>query len=117
MIRALIIAAGIILAARPAPAQQASASTLNEETLHAYAVRMLAEQKAKAEPMPLPALDPFPPDPQPVAPPPKPKAEPPPAPPPVMVAMRARGRVEYNLCSRFGMHKVQVDRWRWRCRR
>ena len=65
----------------------ASASTLSEETLHAYAMRMLAEQKAKAEPMPLPALDPFPPDPQPVEPP-KRKADPPPAPPPVMVAMR-----------------------------
>ena len=114
MIRALIIAAGVILAAHPAPAQQASASTLSEETLHAYAMRMLAEQKAKAEPMPLPALDPFPPDPKPVEPP-KRKADPPPA-PPVMVAMRSRP-IERNVCSRFGMHKVYSGRWRWNCRR
>lgn len=110
-IRTVLVAAGLILVCRPALAQ---AATLSEDALRAYALRQIAiEQKAKVEPMPLPSLDLFPPDPPPD--PPKPKADP--APPPVMIAMRATPRVERGFCSRFGMHKVQLDRWRWRCRR
>ena len=124
----VVIAAAMILAVRhvPVEGQMARAEpAISEEALRAYGLRQIAVDalKAKVEPMPLPTLDPFPPDPPPVDLPERPTTTPPPkvappSPPPTMVAMRSRGRsIEYNVCSRFGMHKVQLDRWRWHCRR
>jgi hypothetical protein len=117
-----VIAAAMILAVRHVPVEQQMAHAepaISEDALRAYGLRQIAVDalKAKVEPpMVLPTLEPFQPAPPPVEPQPSPKVEPQTAPPPTMVAMRSRSR-EYNICSRFGMHKVQIDRWRWHCRR
>lgn len=120
----VVIAAAMLLAVRHVPVEEQMARaepTISEQALREYGLRQAALdtlRKTRVDPMPLPTLDLFPPDPPPVdLPKPPPKVEPP-APPPTMVAMRAPARVrEYNVCSRFGMHKVQLDRWRWHCRR
>ncbi len=44
-----------------------------------------------------------------------PKADPP-APTKTMYTARPV-RVAYSFCSRFGMRKVMLDKWKWRCRR
>ncbi|HEV8503654.1 MAG TPA: hypothetical protein VGR63_18935 [Casimicrobiaceae bacterium] len=119
-----VIAAVMIVAVRHLPVEEQKARAepaISEQALREYGLRQAAVDalKAKVEPpMVLPTLEPFQPAPPPVAPPP-PKIDPPAPPPTTMVAMRPvqRWPVERSLCSRFGMHKVQVDRWRWRCKR
>ena len=119
----VVIAAAMLLAVRHVPVEgQAAQAGISEDALRAYALRQAAMDKVKIEPpMPLPSLDPFPPDPPPVDPPAPPHSKPQPPkvdpPAPTMVAMRARPRIEGDLCARHGFHTVHYGRWRWRCRR
>jgi hypothetical protein len=119
----VVVAAAMVVAIRHVPVEEQKA----DAAISINALRGVGLMRAAAvvpvpmieKPMVLPPLEPIP-QPKidlPARPAPPPKIKPP---APTMVTMRARSRgrpVEYSVCFRFGMHKVQIDRWRWRCKR